>query len=167
MKTIVAKALSESAFKKYGSFQSLTDKASLAGASVLSGGFFADVIPLEFGRGNPPTVSVCHVEKVPEMVVGFMEAHQYTCEGLLPLDADVVIFVGAMSWEPPSSDALEAFIVPKGTFVKLHPLVLHGTQYVLDKPEAHILCLLPQRTFYNDMIALPLDAAEQVKIELP
>ncbi len=167
MKTITAKPLTHSAFQKYGSFQNLLDNGSLAQSSVLSGGFFADVIPLDFGKGNPPTVSVCHVEKTPEMVVGFMEAHQYTCEGLLPLDGDVVIFVGAMSWEPPSSDTLEAFIVPKGTFVKLHPLVLHGTQYVIDGEEAHILCLLPQRTFYNDIIALPLEEAQQVKIQLP
>ncbi|MEL7607899.1 MAG: ureidoglycolate lyase [Bacillota bacterium] len=167
MKTIVAKPLSEKAFKKYGAFANLFDNAALAESSVIPAGFFADVITLEFGRDNPPAVSVCDAQKQPEMIVDFMEAHQYTCEGLLPLDGDVVIFVGAMSWEAPTSDALEAFIVPKGTFVKTNPLILHGKQYPIGADEVHVLCLLPQRTFYNDMIAIPLGKEDQVRIQLP
>ena len=166
MKTIIAKPLTQKAFKKYGTFENLLDNASLSESSVIPAGFFADVITLEFGRGNPPTVSVCDAHKQPEMLVNFMEAHQYTCEGLLPLDGDVVIFVGAMSWEAPTSDALEAFIVPKGTFIKINPLILHGKQYPLSENEVHVLCLLPQRTFYNDMIALPLAQADQIRIQL-
>lgn len=164
MKTIVAKPLTEQNFKKYGIFQNLLDNDSLATASVIPAGFFADVMTLEFGRGNPPCVSVCIAQKQPDMIVDFMEAHQYTCEGLLPLDGDVVIFVGAMTWEPPTSGALEAFLVPRGTFVKTNPLILHGKQFAIGKDEVHVLCLLPQRTFYNDMVAVPLDEDNQIRI---
>ena len=166
MKTIVAQPLTEKAFQKYGSFQNLLDTDSLAQRSVIPDGFFADVLPLHFGSGNPPTVSVCHAKKSAEMVVSFMEAHQYTCEGLLPLDGDVVIFVGTMTWEAPTSDTLEAFIVPKGTFVRLEPLVLHGTQFPVQEDAVHLLCLLPQRTFYNDLVGVPLEDEQRVKITL-
>ena len=45
-----------------------------------------------------------------------MEAHAKTCECLLPVDGDVIIYVGA-AFGPPemwNTDRLEAFIVPKG-----------------------------------------------------
>lgn len=167
MKTIVAQPLTVQNFKKYGCFQNLLDDASLAESSVVPVGFFADVMTLDFGRGNPPAVSVCIAGRQPDMVVDFMEAHQHTCEGLLPLDGDVVIFVGAMTWEPPRSDGLEAFLVPKGTFVKTYPLILHGKQFALGQDEVRVLCLLPQRTFYNDMVTVPLADGERVRIQLP
>ncbi len=166
MKTIKPQPLTEAAFRKYGAFQNLFDNAEMAKSSVIPAGFFADLIPLHFGGQTPPAVSVAHVQKQAEMRIGSMETHQYTCEGLLPLDADIIIFAGAMTWEDPTGDALEAFLVPKGTFVRLDPLVLHGTQFVVNADEAHILCLLPQRTFKNDLLFFPLDGDAGVKVEL-
>ena len=50
-------------------------------------------------------------------------------------------------------DRLEAFYIPKGTFVKINPLIVHGTQFPVHKEEAHLICLLPGRTFMNDKVA--------------
>lgn len=166
MYTIQAKELTQDAFKKYGVYQDLTDDEKLAEASIIPSDFFADVIMLEFGKGNMPTVSVCAPQKKDKMVISFLEAHQFTCEGLLPLDDDVVIFVGVPGNNAFSVRDLEAFIVPKGTFIKLNPYIVHGTQYPLNREEAHVLCLLPGRTFKNDMIAHPLKEEEFAEIIL-
>ncbi|MBQ9046494.1 MAG: hypothetical protein IJ120_01215 [Solobacterium sp.] len=167
MRTIQAKPLSKEAFRRYGEYQNLLDTEDLAKASINPRGFFADVLTLNFGTTTLPTVSVCHVTKTDRKIVRMMEAHQYTCEGLLPIDADVIIFVGTPGRGKFTVDNLEAFIIPQGTFVKLNPLIVHGTQYVIDKDEAHILCMLPGRTFRNDMIAVfAEDEAEQAEIVL-
>lgn len=65
-----------------------------------------------------------------------------------------------------SAENLEAFLVPKGTFVKLNPLIVHGTQYLTEEGEAHILCLLPGRTFRNDMISQALEGDDRAEILL-
>lgn len=166
MYTIQAKELTQDAFKKYGVYQNLTDNEKLAQASIIPSDFYADVVSLEFGKGNLPTVSVCAPKKPEKMVVSFLEAHSYTCEGLLPLDDDVVIFVGVPGNKEFSVRDLEAFIVPKGTFIKLNPYIVHGTQYPMNREEAHVLCLLPGRTFKNDMVAQPLQEEDYAEIIL-
>ena len=47
----------------------------------------------------------------------FSKHNQYACEGLLPLDGDVIIFAGIMDRDF-RTESIEAFYVPKGTFVK-------------------------------------------------
>jgi ureidoglycolate lyase len=157
MQTIKAKPLTPEGFQKYGEYLNLLDNNAIAAKSVFPPfGFFPDLIKLDFGGQTLPTVAVCHVKKTEKNIVAFMEAHRYTCEGLLPLDGDCIIFVGPPPFgNPPqfSVKALEAFIVPKGTFVKLNPLIVHGSQYAVNTDEVHIVCMLPGRTFANDMLA--------------
>ncbi|MDR2746037.1 MAG: hypothetical protein LBB77_01195 [Treponema sp.] len=164
MKTIKTRQLSDAAFRQYGTFQNLLDNEGLAAASVNKKGFFADLITLNFGTTTLPSVSVCHVKREEKNIIEFAEAHKYTCEGLLPIDAGVIIYVGRLIRGELSPETIEAFTVPRGTFVKLEPLILHGRQFVTEADEAHILCMLPQRTFNNDMIAKFL--GEQEKLEI-
>lgn len=82
---------------------------------------------------------------------------------VLPLDGDVIIFVGIMDSDF-RTESIEAFYVPKGTFVKLNPLIVHGTQYPVDKEDVHIVCMLPGRTFKNDMLSRRLETGEQIRI---
>lgn len=107
---------------------------------------------------------MCHVKKQSENIISFLEAHQYACEGLLPLDGDVIIFVGIMDSDF-RTESIEAFYVPKGTFVKLNPLIVHGTQYPVDKEDVHIVCMLPGRTFKNDMLSRRLETGEQIRLQ--
>ena len=62
MKTIQVQALTAENFARYGEFQNLLDDASLASKSVFPYGSFADVVKLDLGGGNLPTVSVCQVK---------------------------------------------------------------------------------------------------------
>ncbi|MCL2092570.1 MAG: DUF4867 family protein [Treponema sp.] len=162
---IKVQELSPEKFRQYGTYQNLLDDDSLAIASVNKRGFFADVMTLNFGQDTMPSVCVCTVKKEEgPMMIGFVECHGKTCEGLLPLDTDVIIFVGRLVRREFSTETLEAFRVPKGTFVKLEPLIVHGRQFVTKADDAHILCMLPQRTFYNDMVAKMLPENERVEI---
>lgn len=165
MYTIKAQKLTPEAFRKYGVYQDLLDNEALKQSSIFPQNFFADVVTLDFGNTNLPTISVCHVKKTPRNIISFLEAHKFTCEGLLPLDGDVIIFVGTDARNFNSKD-LEAFYVPKGTFVKLNPLIVHGTQYAVNEEEVHIVCMLPGRTFANDIIPHPLPEDEKVEIIL-
>lgn len=161
MRMIKAKELTVEAFEKYGVFQNLLDNELMARKSIFPDKFFADLITLDFASTTPASISVCRVKKQEKNIVSFLEAHQYTCEGLLPLDGDVVIFVGIPE-KKFTVDSLEAFIVPKGTFVKLNPLIVHGTQYPVNDDEVHVVCMLPARTFRNDMIPQPLTDEEEM-----
>lgn len=161
---IRVKKLTEDNFQRYGVFQNLLDQEQMAKKSIRSSDFFVDLVPLDFGGMTLPTISVCHVIKQEKMLVDFLEVHQHTCEGLLPLDSDVVIFVGIPKLPELSAENLEAFYVPKGTFVKLNPLIVHGKQYVIGEEEAHIVCMLPGRTFQNDRIARRLQGDEVAEL---
>ena len=164
MKTVKAQELSRKAFRQYGTYQNLLDNEDMAEASVRKAGFFADLLTLNFGRQTLPSVSVCHVKREGKNIIPFIEAHKETCEGLLPLDTDVIMFFGRMVNGELDPETIEAFNVPRGTFVKLEPLVVHGRQFVTKAEEAHVLCLLPQRTFNNDMIKRVLGDDEKIEI---
>jgi ureidoglycolate lyase len=167
MHQIKAKPLTPEAFRKYGTYQDLLDDASLAQNSVFPFAFYPDLITLNFANTTLPSVCVCRVEKTEKNIIAFAEAHKYTCEGLLPIDGDVVIFVGTPGFGGRiNPKSLEAFYVPKGTFVKLNPLIVHGSQYAVNDGVVHVLCMLPERTFANDMEAFPLGDEDKVEIVL-
>ena len=166
MKEITIKKLDEKGFARYGQFQNLLDDQALAARSIFPYGFFADVVKLDFGATTLPTVSVCQAKRQ-ERKITMLEAHQFTCEGLLPLDDDVIIFVGTpLPGRKFSVDTVEAFYVPQGTFVRLDPMILHGSQFAVHRETAHVACFLPGRTFKNDMLAefLP-EEAQAVLVE--
>ena len=164
MKTIKVQELSREAFRQYGTYQYLLDNEGLAAASLNKRGFFADLFTLNFGGNTLPSVSVCNVKRGEKNIIGFIEAHRYTCEGLLPLDSDVIMFFGKVVRGELSPDTIEAFHVPQYTFVKMEPLILHGSQFVTKAEEAHVLCLLPQRTYANDMMAKMLDENDRIEL---
>jgi len=164
MKTIKVQELSKKAFRQYGSYQNLLDNEDLAEASLMKKGFFADLITLNFGGSTLPTVSVCNVKGEENNIIGFVEAHRNTCEGLLPLDADVIIFVGKVVRGELSPDTIEAFLVPRGTFGKMESALRHGKQCVTAAGEAHVRYRLPQRTYHNDMISKILGDNEKIEI---
>ena len=151
MKEIEVKALSDEAFRKYGEYQDLINDYEMANRSLPGDGFKPDLIWLNFGNQNPPTISICHIRKSEKMIVKFIEYHKYTCECLVPLDDDVIIYVGIPAPMGIKVDHLEAFYVPKYTAVKLNPCILHGGQFPVNNEEAHLICMLPARTFMNDM----------------
>ena len=78
--------------------------------------FYPDVMPL--GMSNA-SACVCHVKRR-DMVVANYEFHNRAAEGVVCLDADIVIFAG-FGFAPFLPPKFEAFLVPKGTLVKAVP----------------------------------------------
>lgn len=165
METIQVQALTEESFRPFGAYMDLTDDKALAAKSVFPAQFFADVIPLYFGGVLPPTVSVNQLKRQDTMTVNFIEFHHKTCEGILPLDSDVIMYVGLPEMSKLSTKRMKAFRVPKHTFVRLDPLIIHGSLFCTEET-GHALCLLPGRTFANDFEAKLLGSEDAVKIEL-
>ena len=169
MLQIKAQKLSREACEKYGTYQDLLNDEELRNRSVFPHTFFADLFTLEMGGNTLPTVSVCNPCRSCEgMIYRSLEAHECTSEGLLPIDDDIVIIAGKPGVPGEQSrfpaENIEAFIVPQGTFVKLNPYISHAGQYPVHKDSAHVLCLLPARTFNNDMLLFTLDEEEAIKV---
>lgn len=164
MKTIKAKKLTKENFSKYGDFCNLYAPETMGMGVGTPSAFYPDAMTFNFGGEKDTSVCVCHVKKR-DMVITNTEYHDNGCEGILPLDADIVIFAG-FGFKPFIPANLEAFIVPAGTVVKLKPGVLHGTQFPVDKDEACVVVMLPERTFVTDFKLDVFEEESQIKIEL-
>lgn len=73
----------------------------------------------------------------------------------------MVIYVGTPDMGELKIENLEAFYVPMHTFVKFNPMIIHGGQYPVHKEEAHLICMLPGRTFNNDMVFRKIEKEEE------
>lgn len=162
MTTIYTKTLTKENFSKYGSFENLFNPETMGIGVGSPSAFFPDVLPLNFGARQNASISVCHVAKR-DMVIDNYEYHNLCCEGILPINADIVIFAG-LGFPPLVPVQLEAFVVPKGTAVSLKPGVLHGTQFPVDGEHAAVLILLPERTFATDFHFTQLNDEEKITI---
>ena len=162
MKKLQVKDLTIEGFSKYGAFARMIDPNwPKIGREPIE--FFRDMVPLDLGGGTP-VFSVCRVTKRPP-VIDLTEYHSRCGEGILPLDADIVMHVGIATpaGEAPL-DEIEAFRVPKGTFVALRAGVWHHAPFVCDGDAANVLIVLPERTYANDCTVVEIP--EQRRLEI-
>ncbi len=160
MRQIKAKKLTAEAFSQYGSFYNLVDPKGSA-----LGGFYNDKVALPVSGNVPVTFSSLEMEKADKMIVDAAEYHNYTGEGILPLDDDVVIHVAPPTKEP-VPELTEAFVVPKGTVVKLNTGVWHLAPMPINEKVAHILIVLPERVYKNDCVVVEYAEEDQMEIIL-
>lgn len=147
MKEIKAKDLTMEAFAAYGTFANLVDPPLVSNPPVA---FIPDMAQLNLGQTGIASFSVCRVQKRPN-VVDTVEFHTSCGEGILPLDQDILIHVGSPTFRGAVPfDSLEAFRVPKGTFVALRRGVWHFAPYALTGDVANVLIVLPERTYFDD-----------------
>lgn len=106
------------------------------------------------------------VKKPQKMVINAMEMHELADEIILPLDDDVVVHVAPTTPGKPDTSKAEAFVVPKGTLVKLNRGVWHLAPLPVNLPAAHILIGLPQRTYALDCQVVSLRENERFEIIL-
>ena len=163
MREIQPQALDQEAFRPYGDFIDLLRVPQVdrrEGDNI----FAPDLLKLHLDGRMPASVCVARVSEC-ERVISALEYHQFTCEGILPLDGDIDIFVGPSSFRV-DLETVVAFRVPKGTFVRLNPGVLHGRQFVVDTPSVNVMILLPERTFGNDCVFTRLEEPDWIRILL-
>lgn len=162
MKELKVQELSREKFRIYGNYQDVLHVAEEFGRTEGTNIFIPDLLTLTLGNNLPVSISVARVSECESVIEG-VEYHKFTCEGILPLDGDCNIFVGPAGFRL-NMDSIEAYHVPKGTFVQLNPGVLHGRQFVFNIPCVNVLILLPQRTYANDLVYEILEGDKRIKI---
>jgi len=153
-------------FQPFGAFGNMIDpKAERHGKEPVE--FYRDMVTLDLGGATIASFSICRVMPRPE-VVDITEYHTSCGEGILPLDADVLIHVAPATPpdDPPPAKGIRIFHVPRGTLVSLRPGVWHHAPFVVDAPVANVLVVLPERTYANDCVVAPLVPVEQVRVQL-
>lgn len=164
MLTIKAVPITTENFRPYGSFASMLDPTGNCFPGDAT--FYPDQVTLNVQGGKPIAFSPLTVKKPERMIVTQAEYHNHTGEGVLALDDDAVIHVA-----PPSNGAIvpektEAFIVPKGTLVKLNTGVWHLAALPVHNDLLHVMIILPERVYANDCIVCSYPEDRQVEIVL-
>lgn len=160
MRTIKAEPISKEKFATYGTYESIFNPT---GNNL--GAFYPDKVLFPVSGDMPVTFSALISEKQDKMVVTSAEYHNTTEEGILALDDDVVIHVAPPS-NKPVPELTQAFIVPQGTIVKLNTGVWHLAALPIHKEKAHILIVLPERTYFNDCTVVEYAAEDHIEIQL-
>lgn len=160
MRKIKAQLISKENFSPYGTFSAMIEPS---GNHL--GSFYHDRVMFPVSGNVPFAFSALVSEKPEKMIITAAEYHNYTGEGVLPLDDDVVIHVAPPS-NKPVPELTEAFIVPRGTFVHLNIGVWHMAALPIHKDKVHVLIALPERTYFNDCTVVEYSPEEQFEIQI-
>ena len=160
MRTIQAKPLSVEAFAPYGTYSDLLHPTGMD-----FNGFYRDQVLMPLSGRMPVAFSPLTVRRAERKIVTSAEYHNYTPEGVLPLDDDMVLHVAPASNEP-VPQLTEAFLVPKGTMVCLRAGTWHLAAMPVNVEEGHVLIVLPERTYFNDGHVVQYAPEDQVEILL-
>jgi len=157
------KELTLESFARYGSYANMINpQAEKLGDEPIE--FFRDMVRLDLGSRTIASFSNCRVCKRP-LIVDVTEFHSGNGEGILPLDADVLIHVApATAIGEVPLDRIEIFQVPKGTFVALHPGVWHHAPFAYNTDVANVLIVLPERTYAIDCEVTEIAEENRVQI---
>lgn len=164
MITIKAKPITVENFKPFGSFASFL--APTGNCFPGDATFYPDQVELNVQGGKPVTFSPLTVKKPERMIVTQAEYHDYTGEGVFVIDDDAVIHVAPPSNRVIVPEKTEAFIVPKGTLVKLNTGVWHLAALPVHNDVLHVMIVLPERVYANDCKVCDYPEDRQVEIVL-
>ncbi|MDR2164027.1 MAG: ureidoglycolate lyase [Clostridiales Family XIII bacterium] len=164
MITVNAKPISPEAFAKYGRVSDALGKGEYY-FDLGSCHFHRDMIQQNLSRETVVSYSICHAFKRP-MLIDWLEYHNYTEETIMPIDSDVIAcFAPAIQGQSCPKEEIEAFIVKAGAIVTCRPGVWHGIPFIKGgAKDAHILCVLPERTYEKDGFVEAWEGKEQVKV---
>ena len=160
MKQIKAKPITAENFKEFGSF---TDLMNPDGYSL--GDFYQDRLKMHCSGKLQTAYYTPLIGRSEKIIVSSAEYHNYTQEGVLCLDDDVVIHVAPAGKEA-VPELTEAFLVPQGTMVLLGTGVWHLSAIPVHKELAHVLIVLPERTYFNDCVVVDYPEDKWVEITL-
>lgn len=159
---ITAKPLTLEKFAPYGQYVNLTGPSgAFLGNDAFK--FYRDPLTMSGSVQVPMAFSSLEVNKAP-LTIPCMEYHNFTAESMLPLDDDAVLCVSPANGGNADGIEPEAFIVSKGTMVRLNIGVWHYVPLPANADKVHVLIVLPERTYLNDLAAS--DFAENERIEI-
>ena len=111
--------------------------------------FFRDLTQMKLGNSNILSMSSLRIKKR-RMVIDILEYHNICGEAILPIDSDIIVQLApATPGGQIPYEKVRRFTSPKGTVIVLNPGVWHYAPFV-SEGEAHIFCMLPERTYEND-----------------
>lgn len=163
MKQIFAEKLTKEAFAPFGDYYDLLHPDGYALCGELHR-FYPDRLldRMNANIGFSPIT----VRKPDRMLVTAAEYHTTTAEVILPLTDDMVLHVAPPSAGKPVPDYTRAFLVPKGTIVRLNACVWHLAPLPATQDSITCLIILPECTYMNDCTVVNLDENEQFEIRL-
>lgn len=165
MRTIKAVPITNENFRPYGSFTSMLNPTGNCFAGEESA-LYPDPVQL-FVSGNVQIAfSPLTVNKPKKMLVTRSEYHNHTGEGIFFLDDDAVLHVAPPSNHVITPEKTEAFIVPKGTLVKLNTGVWHLSPFPIHNQVLHLMIIMPERVYGNDCVVCDYPEAEHFEIVL-
>ncbi|MDD3338797.1 MAG: DUF4867 family protein [Lachnospiraceae bacterium] len=162
MRVIKAELISVAEFAPYGSFYDMEQPSGYALEGEIHK-FYPDRISGSCTSkiGFSP---ICVKQKSP-MKITAIEYHTTTEEMILPLNDDMIIHVAPASAGVPVTQLTKAFIVPKGTLVKINTAIWHLAPLPVHENELHAMIILPECTYINDCTVVELKQEEQFVIE--
>lgn len=164
MITIKAVPITAENFRPYGAFASMLEPKGNCFPGDAT--FYPDQVELNVQGGKPITFSPLTVKKPERMIITQAEYHDYTGEGVFVIDDDAIIHVAPPSNRVIVPEKTEAFIVPKGTLVKLNTGVWHLAALPLHNDVLHVMIILPERVYANDCTVCAYPEDRQVEIVL-
>lgn len=166
MREIKVKPLTLENFKPYGSFSGLINP-SARGNGIGGMAFHADMEVLELGTAHSAAFSTTRVTSELPPVILALEQHSRCGEGILALDADMLVyFAPAGGSYPDVLNEIDAFLVPMGVMLNIRPGVWHCMPFAHNADVVNVLNVLPERTYANDCTMHLLKEDERIRIVL-
>lgn len=164
MRKIKAVPITNENFRPYGSFASFLNPQGNCFPGDAS--FYPDQLELNIPGGKPATFSPLTVRRMEKMIVTQAEYHSHSGECVFVIDDDAVLHVAPPSNRVIVPEKTEAFIVPKGTMVKLNTGVWHLAALPVHNELLHVMIVLPERVYANDCVVCQYPEDQYVEIEL-
>lgn len=161
MRKIRIEKLTREAFSTFGEFYDIINPAGDAMLGEVHE-FFPDRI-VTGGCGNL-AFSPLLVKRPGRMIITEQEYHDMAEELILPLDDDMILHLSPASGGVVATDRARAFLVPRGTLVKLFPGVWHLAPLPATGERLGALIVLPERTYAKDCHLTDLSPDEQFEI---
>ena len=161
MLTIKATPITHEAFARFGVFFAMSAPEGYALSGELHR-FFPDrlVADSEHRVGYSPIL----VKKPEKMIITQQEYHTTTWEMILPLNDDMILHVAPASAGTPVPELAKAFIVPKGTLVKMNAAIWHLAPLPANGEALTAMIILPECTYANDCTVVDLKPEQYFEI---
>ena len=163
MRTVKLEKITKEAFAPFGQYHlSLSPDGYALHGEIHS--FYPDRVSIP-GQAAELSFSTLTVRKPEKLIISQVEYHTTTSEVIIPLNDDMIVHVAPPSAGKPVPDFTKAFLVPKGTVVKLNACVWHLAPIPANLPALNALIVLPTATYINDCTVVDLKEDEKFIIE--